>query len=111
MAFSTLCLLLGVCLLIGPVSAFGAGDVPDSSQLNGHVWRHGDIANLLLRLPISFVTNYAFTKLELKQVYFGNWLRDYSQLIDIKPLSYLPEPVLQAIVSPPPGRYDGTLIE
>ncbi|KAE9370101.1 heterokaryon incompatibility Het-C [Stipitochalara longipes BDJ] len=99
MTFSTLSLLVGVCLLIGPVSAFGAGDVPNDSNLDGHVWRHGDIANLLLKLPISFVTNYAFTKLELKQVYFGNWLRDYSQLIDTKLLSYLPEPVLRTIIS------------
>jgi hypothetical protein len=85
--------------------------VPNDSNLDGHVWRHGDIANLLLKLPIRFVTNYAFTKLELKQVYFGNWLRDYSQLIDTKPLSFLPEPVLRAIVSSPPDIYDGTLIK
>ena len=109
MAFSTLCLLVGVCILIGPVRTFEAGDVPDDSHLDGHVWRHGEIANLLLKLPISFVTNYAFTKLELTQAYFGNWLRDYSQLIDIKMLSLLP--VLRAIISPPPGTYDGTLIE
>ena len=51
------------------------------------------------------------TKLELNQVYFGNWLRDYSQLIDIRPLSVLPEPLLRAIVSPLPDIYGGALIK
>ena len=37
--------------------------------------------------------------LDLKRVYFGNMLRYYSQIMDVKPLEIIPEEVLRAIVS------------
>ena len=95
-----LSLLVSICLLVAPAAAFGAGDIPGDKGLDGYVWRHGDIATaVLLSLPISFQTNYKFTKLEKMNIYFGNWLRDYSQLIDVSLLQRLPEPLLRAVVS------------
>jgi hypothetical protein len=101
MASSTVTLLLIACfgLFVSPVLAFGAGEVPDSSPWDGYVWRHGDITKVLSVLPVSFVTKYAFTKMQVRQVYFGNWLRDYSQLLDTKLISEVHESVLRGIVS------------
>jgi hypothetical protein len=84
---------------IKPALAFGAGNVPSNSGLDGWVWKHGDIEDVLALLPVSFLTRYGFTKLDILRVYFGNWLRDYSQLIEIMPLSKMKEPTLRVIVS------------
>ncbi|KAI8635369.1 heterokaryon incompatibility Het-C [Xylariaceae sp. FL1651] len=92
-------LLLLTLLLIAPARAFGAGEVPAGSDFKGYVWRHGDIAEVLKYLPISFITHYRFTQLQRKQIYFGNWLRDFSQVIDTTCLENIPEPILRAIVS------------
>ncbi|KUI73935.1 hypothetical protein VM1G_09645 [Cytospora mali] len=98
---TSLLILLLVCLLLfaSPVSAFGAGEVPAGSEFKGFVWRHGDLAEVLKYLPSSFITGYRFTKLQRKQIYFGNWLRDFSQVIDTTCLENVPEPILRAIVS------------
>lgn len=97
---TTLLVLLLLCLVLAqPAAAFGAGEVPAGSEFKGLVWRHGDLADILKYLPTSFATGYRFTKLERKQVYFGNWLRDFSQVIDTTCLEAVPEPVLRAIVS------------
>ncbi|ORY56566.1 heterokaryon incompatibility Het-C [Pseudomassariella vexata] len=94
-------LVIIVCLLllVGPASAFGAGEVPGSSEFKGYVWRHGDITEVIRHLPFSFITNHRFTQLQRKQIYFGNWLRDFSQVIDTTCLENVPEPILRAIVS------------
>ncbi|KAG5661783.1 hypothetical protein KAF25_004022 [Fusarium avenaceum] len=101
MSFSSKFLLIAlVCLLLANrASAFGAGEVAGNSEFNGYVWRHGDIAEALRYLPVSFVTHYRFSALERRQIYFGNWLRDFSQIIDTTGLDTVPEPVLRAIVS------------
>ncbi|KAM0235888.1 hypothetical protein ACHAP5_009581 [Fusarium lateritium] len=101
MTFSSKFLLLAlVCLVLADrASAFGAGEVAGNSEFNGYVWRHGDIAEALRYLPVSFVTHYRFSALERRQIYFGNWLRDFSQIIDTTGLDTVPEPVLRAIVS------------
>lgn len=96
---STILFLACFCLLASPALAFGAGEVPDTSPWDGYVWRHGDIEKILTILPVSFISNYAFTKMQARQVYFGNWLRDYSQLLDIKLLGVAHESVLRGIVS------------
>ncbi|KAI0518307.1 heterokaryon incompatibility Het-C [Xylaria bambusicola] len=92
-------LLLCLLILIPQVSAFGAGEVPAGSDFKGYVWRHGDICEALLYLPSSFITNHRFTQLERKQIYFGNWLRDFSQVIDTTLLETVNEAILRAIVS------------
>ncbi|KAF3014260.1 hypothetical protein E8E14_010758 [Neopestalotiopsis sp. 37M] len=94
-----LVLFVAVLVLATPAAAFGAGEVPPSSDFKGYVWRHGDITEVLKFLPASFLTHYRFTQLQRKQIYFGNWLRDFSQVIDTTCLENIPEPILRAIVS------------
>jgi hypothetical protein len=43
-----------------------------------------DIEDTLLQLFITRVGGgRKFSKLDVKRVYFGNWLRDYSQAVDV----------------------------
>ena len=51
----------------------------------GADFRHGDIEDTLLGLLTSYAYGKGakFTKLDVKRVYFGNWLRDYSQAVDV----------------------------
>jgi len=46
--------------------------------------RHGDIEDALLKIAMARVAGAKkFDKLMVSRVYFGNWLRDYSQAIDV----------------------------
>lgn len=46
--------------------------------------RHGDIEDALLQILMArAVGGKKFDKLMVSRVYFGNWLRDYSQAIDV----------------------------
>lgn len=76
------CIVLLV-LCIKPTSAFGAGNIASISKIEGSNWRHGDIEDTLLTLLMSRASNKKFSKLDVKRVYFGNWLRDYSQAVDV----------------------------
>jgi hypothetical protein len=96
---STLLVLLFFCFFITPTLAFGAGALPPTSEYNGYVWRHGDVSEILRYLPVSFITAHRFTKLQRRQIYFGNWLRDFSQVVDTTCLEVAPEPILRAIVA------------
>lgn len=80
-------------------SAFGAGSVTNGSSFKEFVWRHGDIVEVLRFLPSSLVTQAGFTQLQRRQIYFGNWLRDFSQVVDATCLENIPEAILRAIVS------------
>ena len=91
--------LAAILAFSGRVAAFGAGEVPAGNEFKEFVWRHGDIADVLRFLPVSFVTHVGFTQLQRRQIYFGNWLRDFSQVIDTTCLEAVPEPILRAIVS------------
>ncbi|OLN92138.1 hypothetical protein CCHL11_01640 [Colletotrichum chlorophyti] len=75
----TLCLLL--VLLPGRAAAFGAGNIPSIAQIEGHNWRHGDIEDMLK--TIAFLHGKKWTSMLVSRVYFGNWLRDYSQAVDV----------------------------
>jgi hypothetical protein len=66
-----------------PTAAFGAGNIASLSAVEGQNWRHGDIEDTLLTLLISSQTGKKFSKMDVKRVYFGNWLRDYSQAVDV----------------------------
>ncbi|KAF5845949.1 hypothetical protein GGP41_008433 [Bipolaris sorokiniana] len=66
-----------------PTAAFGAGNIASMSSIEGQNWRHGDIEDTLLTLLISGHTGKKFSKMDVKRVYFGNWLRDYSQAVDV----------------------------
>lgn len=46
--------------------------------------RHGDITDALLKIALARAAGgKKFDKLMTSRVYFGNWLRDYSQAIDV----------------------------
>ncbi|KAI1794001.1 Het-C-domain-containing protein [Ganoderma leucocontextum] len=123
-SFATIFLTLTVLLVFLPPGAyaFGAGDIPDFAYLNGKAFRHGDIENILAELAkavghvggggglldfaqsvLSAATSGGegskFSKEDVKRVYFGNWLRDYSQAMDIAGLSKLSADTLVLIVS------------
>ncbi|KAI0756549.1 heterokaryon incompatibility protein Het-C-domain-containing protein [Daedaleopsis nitida] len=123
-SLTTTLLVLTVLLVLLPSEtyAFGAGDIPDFAYLNGKAFRHGDIENILSELAKSVghhgggggLLGFAktvlsaaasggagpnFSKEDVKRVYFGNWLRDYSQAMDIAGLSKLSADTLVLIVS------------
>ncbi|KIY50666.1 heterokaryon incompatibility Het-C, partial [Fistulina hepatica ATCC 64428] len=94
-----------------------AGDIPDFAYLNGKAFRHGDIEGSLENLvkyvgSASLASGFGsssffgfakhvvqqataggqgprFSPTDVKRVYFGNWLRDFSQACDIAGLSKL----------------------
>ncbi|KIR24943.1 heterokaryon incompatibility protein HET-C [Cryptococcus deuterogattii LA55] len=82
-------LLALVALSFTPgIYAFGAGNIPSFSYLEDKAFRHGDIediiANLFKAAGGGFLSRGTkFTPLDVKRVYFGNWLRDYSQAVDV----------------------------
>ncbi|KAF8273017.1 Het-C-domain-containing protein [Lactarius quietus] len=121
---SLLFLTIFIALLPLQASAFGAGDIPDFSFLNDKAFRHGDIENILTNLAKTsggLVTGGGilqlahsvlaagsggskFSKNDVKKVYFashfrGNWLRDYSQAMDIAGLSKLSSDTLVLVVA------------
>ncbi|KAG9025633.1 hypothetical protein FRB95_009951 [Tulasnella sp. JGI-2019a] len=75
----------------GGVFAFGAGNIPRVAYLEGKAFRHGDIEDVLQELLkktagaglFSIGSGTKFGGLDVKRVYFGNWLRDYSQAVDV----------------------------
>jgi len=85
-------LVLFFCLLlfVHPARAFGAGNIASLSSVEGQNWRHGDIEDALLSLFMARVAGgRKFSKLDVKRVYFGNWLRDYSQAVDVGTVKYV----------------------
>ncbi|KLU88047.1 hypothetical protein MAPG_07034 [Magnaporthiopsis poae ATCC 64411] len=80
-------LIVGIILLFAfapGVAAFGAGNIASISKIEGQNWRHGDIEDALLKIVMARVAGgEKFSKLDVRRVYFGNWLRDYSQAIDV----------------------------
>lgn len=93
---TSLLLLLSCLLLATPVSAFGAGTIKSSSALSNHNARHGDLANLLFLIPLA--PGKFFDTVDVKRVYFGNWLRDFSQIFDVAGLTKVPEEILILMV-------------
>lgn len=39
-----------------------------------------------------------FSKLDVKRVYFGNWLRDYSQAVDVGTVKYVSAEAIRIIL-------------
>ncbi|KAM7199556.1 Heterokaryon incompatibility Het-C [Rhypophila sp. PSN 637] len=78
-------ILLAVTLVLvvmpGKAAAFGAGNIPSIAQVEGHNWRHGDIEDMLKTL--AFIHGKKWTSMLVSRTYFGNWLRDYSQAVDV----------------------------
>lgn len=80
---STWLLAIGLVLVLMPAraAAFGAGNIPSIAQVEGHNWRHGDIEDMLA--SVAFLHGKKWTSMLIKRTYFGNWLRDYSQAVDV----------------------------
>ncbi|KAK4626414.1 hypothetical protein CLAFUW4_04394 [Fulvia fulva] len=84
--------ILALCLVLyaRPTHAFGAGNIGSTSKIEGQNWRHGDIEDTLLTLLTArAMGGEKFSKLDVKRVYFGNWLRDYSQAVDVGTVKYV----------------------
>ncbi|KAH9470909.1 hypothetical protein Pst134EA_004820 [Puccinia striiformis f. sp. tritici] len=76
--------------------AFGAGNIPSYAYLEDKAFRHGDIEDVLSEIAkkagggfLGGIGAKKFGGLNIKRVYFGNWLRDYSQAMDVAGLSKL----------------------
>ncbi|KIY47529.1 heterokaryon incompatibility Het-C [Fistulina hepatica ATCC 64428] len=107
--YTTLFVVFCICISHHGVAAFGAGKyVEQFAYLEGKAFRHGDIEDVLSELSksaggvavlTSFLGNKGgrkFSGLDVKRVYFGNWLRDYSQAVDIASLKKVP---IQTIIN------------
>ncbi|KAF9450292.1 Het-C-domain-containing protein [Macrolepiota fuliginosa MF-IS2] len=94
--FLLLFVIFAFCLTEHGVYAFGAGNIPSFAYMEGRAFRHGDIEDVLSDLIKKGAGSFALTAilskgskfngLDIKRVYFGNWLRDYSQAVDIASL-------------------------
>lgn len=83
-------------LLMKPATAFGAGNIASISSLEGHNWRHGDIEDVLK--TIAFLHGKKWTSAMVKRVYFGNWLRDYSQAMDVGTLKNMQSDTIRILL-------------
>ncbi|EIW78541.1 Het-C-domain-containing protein [Coniophora puteana RWD-64-598 SS2] len=92
--FLTLLFVLAFCISGNGVYAFGAGNIPSFAYMEGKAFRHGDIEDALSQIVKASSSGFAltsligmkgskFNNLDIKRIYFGNWLRDYSQAVDI----------------------------
>ncbi|KAI6129492.1 heterokaryon incompatibility protein Het-C-domain-containing protein [Pisolithus croceorrhizus] len=92
--FFVLFVVFAFCLSGKGVYAFGAGNIPSFAYMEGKAFRHGDIEDTLSELlkqgalggfglAALISKGTKFGGLDVKRVYFGNWLRDYSQAVDI----------------------------
>ncbi|KAL9099089.1 MAG: hypothetical protein Q9163_005359 [Psora crenata] len=91
-------IILLACLS-APVAAFGAGNIASIARIEGQNWRHGDIEDTLLNLFMSRAAGgKKFGKLDVKRVYFGNWLRDYSQAVDVGTVKYVSAEAIRIIL-------------
>ncbi|UZJ54049.1 hypothetical protein CBS101457_003369 [Exobasidium rhododendri] len=83
--------------------AFGAGNVPSFSFMEGKAFRHGDLEDILTQLLKKtggglFGRGSKFGGLDVKRIYFGNWLRDYSQAMDIAALEKMAKQTILNLV-------------
>jgi len=92
-------LLVAITLLVllpTGAHAFGAGNIASISKIEGTNWRHGDIEDMLEN--IAYLHGKKWTSKLIKRVYFGNWLRDYSQAVDVGSLKGAQKDAIRVIV-------------
>ncbi|MCJ1467725.1 hypothetical protein MMC07_006350 [Pseudocyphellaria aurata] len=88
-----------LAFLSAPTLAFGAGNIASVARIEGQNWRHGDIEDTLLNILMSRAAGgKKFGKLDVKRVYFGNWLRDYSQAVDVGTVKYVSAEAIRIIL-------------
>jgi hypothetical protein len=89
-----------ICVLLiflpTPASAFGAGNIASIAKIEGSNFRHGDIEDMLQN--IAFLHGRKWPSKMIKRVYFGNWLRDYSQAVDVGSLKGVQKEAIRIIV-------------
>lgn len=91
--------LVALFAFSGQAHAFGAGNIASISRVEGQNWRHGDIEDTLLTLVLARVAGgRKFSKLDVQRVYFGNWLRDYSQAVDVGTLKYVSTEAIRILI-------------
>ncbi|KAH0279961.1 heterokaryon incompatibility Het-C, partial [Aureobasidium melanogenum] len=88
--------LVAVLLFATPTHAFGAGNIASISKIEGKNWRHGDIEDMLK--TVDCLKKHKWTSRMIKRVYFGNWLRDYSQAVDVGTLKGVPASTIRILV-------------
>ena len=71
-------------------------DIASVAKIEGKNWRHGDIEDMLATL--SFIKGHKWTSNMIKRVYFGNWLRDYSQALDVGTLQKVQADTIRILV-------------
>ncbi|KAJ5175510.1 uncharacterized protein N7482_001387 [Penicillium canariense] len=100
LSLQSLCLSLLIILAIsGQAYGFGAGNIATLSKIEGQNWRHGDIEDTLLTLFLARVAGgRKFSKLDVKRVYFGNWLRDYSQAVDVGTVKHVSAEAIRILI-------------
>ncbi len=112
--FKSLVICILLALLPSPAAAFGAGNIPGIAEIEGVNFRHGgrcfglsrryprcwrclDIEDMLR--TVAFLKGHQWTTMMIKRVYFGNWLRDYSQAIDVGSLKGVSAPTIRILVT------------
>ncbi|KAF8337987.1 uncharacterized protein EI90DRAFT_3118447 [Cantharellus anzutake] len=120
-----LCTLLLIAIAAPGAFAFGAGEIPDFAYLSDKAFRHGDLENTLKEMYKIVSGRHGginlgegiggilagvagamasrgtkFTSLDVKRVYLGNFLCDYSQAMDIAGLTKLsPESIVTIVMA------------
>ncbi|KAJ5532102.1 hypothetical protein N7494_008654 [Penicillium frequentans] len=99
-SIQSLCFSLFIILAIsGQAYGFGAGNIASLASIEGQNWRHGDIEDALLNLFLARgAGGQKFSKLDVKRVYFGNWLRDYSQAVDVGTVKYVSAEAIRILI-------------
>ncbi|KAL1957396.1 hypothetical protein VTO42DRAFT_6076 [Malbranchea cinnamomea] len=95
-ATTLLLLIISLAFFTPRVEAFGAGNIASIAAIEGKNWRHGDIEDVLK--TIAFIKGHKWTSNMVKRVYFGNWLRDYSQALDVGTLQKLQADTIRILV-------------
>lgn len=96
---STHFLLVAIALLVllpAGADAFGAGNIASISKIEGQNWRHGDIEDMLA--TVACLKGHKWKSNMIKRVYFGNWLRDYSQAVDVGTLAKVQGETIRVLV-------------
>lgn len=92
-SWGILALLFIALCLVSSANAFGAGNIPGYSYLEGKAFRHGDIDDTIAQLAKKtggmLGRGAKFGGLDIKRIYMGSWLADMSQAMDIGALEKL----------------------
>ncbi|KAF1944464.1 Het-C-domain-containing protein [Clathrospora elynae] len=92
-------LLVAIAILVllpAGADAFGAGNIASISKIEGQNWRHGDIEDMLA--TVACLKGHKWKSNMIKRVYFGNWLRDYSQAVDVGTLAKVQGETIRVLV-------------